>query len=60
METIEAMTIKEKGILISNILTQLKFMSHNEKKVFDYGKSFFDLAFMNDEQLKNIARLLRI
>ena len=51
------MVTKDKGRLIGNILSELKFQAFNEKKQFDYGDTFLSLAFMDDKQLKNIARL---
>jgi hypothetical protein len=38
---IAPLSVKQKGELISNILSQLKFMAHNENKAFDYGATFF-------------------
>lgn len=51
------MTTDEKGKLIGNICVKLRFMATNEKKAFDYGDTFLSLAFMDDGELLNIARL---
>ncbi len=51
------MTIEEKGKMISNILTHLQFHAQQHKKLFDYGDTFFSLAFKSDDELKKIAAL---
>ncbi len=51
------MNVKQRGQLISCILSQLKFMAWSEKKAFDYGDTFFSLAYMNDQELHHIAKL---
>jgi len=54
------MTTKQKGELISNIIVQLKFMATTERKAFDYGDTFFTLAFRTDEELQEIAKICGI
>jgi hypothetical protein len=41
---------------IHAIFTQLKFMARNENKAFDESV-FFDLCFLGDKELLNIAKL---
>lgn len=51
------MTTEEKGKLIGLILTHLQFHAQEQKKPFDYGDTFFSLAFKTDEELEEIAAL---
>ena len=55
-----AMTIEQKGKMISQIISHLKFHSRQNKKFFDEGDTFFALAFKSDAELKNITSLAGI
>lgn len=49
------MTNEQRASMIADILAVMKFNSAMHKKFFDYGDTFFALAFRTDEQLKKIA-----
>jgi hypothetical protein len=51
------MSIEQKGVLIGQIITHLKFHAQEHKKAFDEGNTFFSLAFKSDAELKRIAKL---
>ena len=51
------MTIEQKGALIGQIITHLKFAAKRLDKAFDEGDTFFSLAFKTDAELKRIAKL---
>lgn len=51
------MTIEQKGKLISQIITHLKFAAQRLDKAFDEGDTFFSLAFKSDTELKRIAKM---
>lgn len=50
------MTPDEKGKLIANILSQLKFHAAENKKQFDIGSTFLSLCFKTDKELTTIAK----
>jgi hypothetical protein len=54
------LTIEQRKSYINAILAQLKLMAHTEKKPFDYGDTFLSLAFKNDTELLEIAKLCGI
>ena len=51
------MSIEQKGKLISQIITHLKFSAKSQNKAFNEGDTFFSLAFKSDSELKRIAKL---
>lgn len=51
------MNIEQKGKLIGEIITHLKFAAQRLNKAFDEGDTFFSLAFKSDAELKRIAKL---
>lgn len=51
------MSIEQKGKLIGQIITHLKFSAQRLDKAFDEGDTFFSLAFKSDAELKRIAKL---
>lgn len=54
------MSMAERGKLIGCITAKLRFMADSQKKTFDAGDLFFQLAFKSDAELHNIARLANI
>jgi hypothetical protein len=54
------MTTEQKGKMIGQIISHMKFHARQNKKFFDEGDTFFALAFKTDAELKNIARLAGI
>lgn len=50
------MTPHQKGVLISDILTQLKFTADQNKKKFDIGSMFLSLCFKTEKELVHIAK----
>jgi len=54
---IELMDIQEKGKLIGLVITTLRFTAWQQKKPFNEGEMFFNLAFKSDDELNHIARL---
>jgi len=57
----EIMDTKEKGALISKIVTELKLSAFaNKDTSFCEGDTFFSLAFKSDNEINKIARLCGI
>lgn len=54
------MTIEQRGELIVQIIQTLKAVSKIQKKYFNEGDTFFALAFMTDEELNRIAKLVLV
>ena len=54
------MTVKEKAALIAAIIAQTRFYAKAEKKPFSDGDMFLTLAFRTDDELNEIARLIKI
>lgn len=54
------MTTLEKGKLIGEVISQLRFEAELLKKQFSEGDVFFSLAFASDDELLRIARLAGI
>jgi hypothetical protein len=50
------MSMQQRGTLIGNIMTHLRFHAKNNK-AFDEGSIFFGLAFKDDQELNKIAKL---
>ena len=51
------MNTTEKGKLISAILSHLQYHAKENNKAFDYGDTFFSLAFKSDKELVKISKL---
>lgn len=51
------MTTEERGSMIGNIISVLRFNAATQKKFFSEGETFFSLCFMEDAELRNIERL---
>lgn len=55
------MNVKEKGEIISKIITELKLKAMEVgDKSFSEGDTFFSLAFKSDKEIKKIANLCGI
>lgn len=51
------MSDEEKGELLGAIISTLKFQAEQEGKQFDFGDTWLSLAFLDDEELKQLAKL---
>ena len=54
------MDLKIKGELISSIMSLLKLHHSEKNKPYNAADTFFSLAFMNDCDLNNIAKLMKL
>jgi len=50
------LTVQERGKLIGEIISTLRFNANTAKKNFDEGDTFFALAYKSDKKLMQIAR----
>lgn len=54
------MTIEQKTRYIWAIIAHMRYLAETQKKEFCAGDLFFSLAFRTDEELKQIAKELRL
>lgn len=54
------MTVKERGTMIGNIMSFLRFNADIQKKPMPDASTVLMLAFKSDEELEHIARLLNM